>query len=53
MAYLLDTNHCIYFLNGLEKPIQKRKPQETSVIQKIASLPDPVIFFSEATLGEL
>jgi hypothetical protein len=53
MAYLLDTNHCIYFINGLEKRPEKRKPEETNVIRNILSLTDPKVYFSEATLGEL
>ena len=47
MAYLLDTNHCIYFLNGLEKRPERRKPEESEVIRNISALPDPVGFFSE------
>ena len=53
MAYLLDTNHCIYFLNGLEKRPERRKPEESEVIRNISLLPDPTGFFSEVTIGEL
>lgn len=53
MAFLLDTNHCIYFINGLEKRPERRKPEETHVIRNILSLSEPTVFFSEATLGEL
>lgn len=53
MAYLLDTNHCIYLINGLEKRPERRKPEETNVIRSILSLTDPKVYFSEATLGEL
>lgn len=53
MAFLLDTNHCIYFLNGLEKSPEKRSAREQRVIDRILAVPDPQIFFSEATLGEL
>jgi predicted nucleic acid-binding protein len=53
MTYLLDTNHCIYFINGLEKPLQRRKQAEQQVIQHVRAVSEPVIFFSEATLGEM
>jgi predicted nucleic acid-binding protein len=53
MAFLLDTNHCIYFLNGLEKPPEKRSEREQRVIDRVLTVSDPRIFLSEATLGEL
>ncbi len=53
MAFLLDTNHCIYFLNGLEKSSGKRSGRERRVVGRILEIPDSRIFFSEATLGEL
>ncbi len=53
MTYLLDTNHCIYFINGLEKPPQRRKKAEELVMQHVRAISDPIIFFSEATLGEM
>jgi len=52
-GYLLDTNHCIYLINGLEKPSQKRTQQEKAVIDKLESLQDIPLYFSEVTLGEL
>jgi len=52
-GYLLDTNHCIYLINGLEKQPQKRTPSEKTIINKIESLPDMPLYFSEVTIGEL
>jgi len=52
-GYLMDTNHCIYLINGLEKLPHKRTPPEKAVIDKLESLPDIPIYFSEVTLGEL
>jgi len=53
MPYLLDTNHCIYFLNGLEKMLEKRSAREQQVITHVLACTDAVIYFSEATLGKL
>ena len=52
-GYLLDTNHCIYLINGLEKPPQKRSQPEKAVIDKLKSLQNIPLYFSEVTLGEL
>lgn len=52
-GYLLDTNHCIYLVNGLEKKPQKRTEPEKVVIDKLESLQDIPLYFSEVTLGEL
>jgi predicted nucleic acid-binding protein len=35
MPYLLDTNHCIYFLNGLEKALEKRSVREQQVLTQV------------------
>ncbi len=52
-GYLLDTNHCIYLINGLEKSRQDRSPQEEIVIGTLEALQDVPLYFSEVTLGEL
>jgi len=52
-GYLLDTNHCIYLINGLEKLHQQRSFQEQTVIDALESLEDSPLYFSEVTLGEL
>lgn len=54
MAFLLDTNHCIYALNGWKKPESKRTPEESRVVKKIRSLEeDTGLYLCEASLGEL
>jgi tRNA(fMet)-specific endonuclease VapC len=54
MSYLLDTNHCIYLLNGWKKQASDRKPEERNVVKKVSSLRGKqLLFMSEATLGEL
>ena len=52
MDYLLDTNHCIYLINGLDKKISRRSEVENKVIEKVQSIQSD-IFISEVTLGEL
>ena len=49
-GYLLDTNHCIYLINGLEKLRQRRSFQEQTVIDALELLEDSPLFFSEVTL---
>ncbi|MDM8514887.1 type II toxin-antitoxin system VapC family toxin [Desulfobacterales bacterium HSG16] len=54
MTYLLDTNHCIYLINGLEKTPEKRSCEESHVIQAVRSLDDDeILYMSEVTLAEL
>jgi tRNA(fMet)-specific endonuclease VapC len=54
MSYLLDTNHCIYLLNGWKKKEVDRKPEERNVVNKVFSLRGKrFLYMSEATLGEL
>jgi predicted nucleic acid-binding protein len=52
-GYLLDTNYCVYLINGLEKSPQERSAPERVVIDTLESLPDLPLYFSEVTLGEL
>lgn len=52
MDYLLDTNHCIYLINGLDRSRKNRTAPETNLIDKIQTI-ESDIFMSEATLGEL
>ena len=42
MTYLLDTNHCIYFINGLEKPLQRRKKAEQQILQHVRAISEPI-----------
>ncbi len=54
MAYLLDTNHCIYMMNGLEKSSEFRSEEESQVIKAVNSLDDyEALYMAEVTLGEL
>ena len=52
MGFLLDTNHAIYLINGLDKPSERRSLPEKNVIEKIRGVHDP-IFICEASFGEL
>ena len=54
MPYLLDTNHCIYLINGLEKTTELRSKKEVNVIKTIRELDDyESLYISEVTIGEL
>lgn len=50
--YLLDTNHCSYLMNGLDKSPDRQKIEEVRVIRKAQAIPDK-IYLSEVSLGEL
>jgi len=52
MAFLLDTNHCIYLINGLNKKESLQSEAERKIIETARSI-EADIFMSEATLGEL
>ncbi len=52
MAFLLDTNHCIYLINGLNKKESLQSEAERKVIETARSI-EADIFISGATLGEL
>lgn len=52
MPHLLDTNHCIYLLNGLHKKPAFRTIEQNKVLSKAFS-PDYDLYMSEATLGEM
>lgn len=52
MPYLLDTNHCSYLMNGLDKAPHRQKSEETRTIQQFQAITDTV-YMSETSLGEL
>ncbi len=52
MAWLLDTNHCIYLMNGLDRQESLRSEPEKKII-RTARKTGMELFMSEATLGEL
>ena len=53
MAYLFDTNHCIYLMNGWNTPEDKLSECERNTITAFRRLKDDVIYMSEASVGEL
>ena len=52
MPYLLDTNHCSYLMNGLDKLSHRRKPEEIKTIDRFQATKDTV-YKTEVSLGEL
>lgn len=52
-AYLLDTNHCSYLMNGKEKRPEYRKLQEINAIAKYETISSDPIYMSEVSLSEL
>lgn len=52
MPFLLDTNHCIYLINGLGKAPASRTAAEANTIQAVRFVTEE-IYLSEVTLGEL
>ncbi len=56
MPYLLDTNHCIYLMNGWNTEEEHRTPEEQQSIVAFQGLDDDdvdVVCMSEASVGEL
>lgn len=53
MPYLLDTNHCSYLMNGLNKQPERRKKEESNTIKVFESLTTETLYMSEVSLGEL
>jgi tRNA(fMet)-specific endonuclease VapC len=53
MAYLFDTNHCIYLMNGWNSPEHKLSPQEQYAVTTYNSRREEVLYMSEASVGEL
>lgn len=53
MAYLFDTNHCIYLMNGWGSPEHKLTPQERNTLAAFCRLRNDVIYMSEVSVGEL
>jgi len=52
MAWILDTNHCIYLMNGLDRQESLRSETEKKII-RTARKTGAELFMSEVTLGEL
>lgn len=54
MPYLLDTNHCIYLMNGWNREEEHRTPEEQQTIVHFQGLDDEdIVCMSEASVGEL
>lgn len=53
MLYLLDTNHCIYLMNGWNAPDDKRSPEERNMARAYHRMQHDVVYMSEASVGEL
>lgn len=53
MRYLLDTNHCVYLLNGVEKKPAVRSKAEQRVLEMIQNLQGESLYMTPVTLGEL
>lgn len=53
MAYLLDTNHCIYLMNGWNNPKDKLSHQERNTVAAFSKIGNDVIYMCEASIGEL
>ncbi len=53
MPYLVDTNHCIYLMNGWNTPEDDRTPEEHNTVQAVQRLDDDVVYMSETSVGEL
>jgi predicted nucleic acid-binding protein len=53
MAYLFDTNHCIYLMNGWNAPEEERSSEEHNTVLAFNRLSNDVVYMSEASVGEL
>ena len=53
MAYVFDTNHCIYLMNAWNTPEERLSSCERHTITAFNRLKDEVIYMSEASVGEL
>jgi predicted nucleic acid-binding protein len=53
MAYLFDTNHCIYLMNGWNTPDEKRSSEERHTVEIFHKMRGDVVYMSEASIGEL
>ena len=53
MAYLFDTNHCIYLMNGWNRPGSDLTTQERNTVESLKRIENDVIYMCEASVGEL
>jgi len=53
MAYVFDTNHCIYLMNAWNTPEEQLSTYERHTMTAFNRLKEDVIYMSEASVGEL
>ncbi len=53
MAYLFDTNHCIYLMNGWNSPVHRLTPQEGKTVTAFDGIRNDTVYMSEVSVGEL
>ncbi|MBF0202753.1 MAG: type II toxin-antitoxin system VapC family toxin [Desulfamplus sp.] len=53
MAYLFDTNHCIYLMNGWSTKKTGLTSEELNTINVFSKIENDVVYMSEASVGEL
>lgn len=53
MPYLLDTNHCSYLMNGINKRPERRKAEEINTCAIFQTITLDTIYMSEVSIGEL
>lgn len=53
MAYLFDTNHCIYLMNGWNKPKTNLSQEERNTVESFKGISNDVVYMCEASVGEL
>lgn len=53
MPYLLDTNHCSYIMNGINKNPKYRKPHEAKTLAKFDSITSDTLYMCEVSVSEI
>ena len=53
MPYLIDTNHCIYLMNGWNTPSYKLSAEEKNTVEYFNKIKGDVVYMSETSVGEL
>lgn len=53
MAYLFDTNHCVYLMNGWGSSIHRLTSQERNTVAAFGEIRNDTVYMSEVSVGEL
>lgn len=53
MAYLFDTNHCIYLMNGWGNTAKRLTLQELNTVMAFDRIQNDTVYMSEVSVGEL